>query len=129
MRSQGGPSDNKYYKRSSSGRDISNGSRLKSTDENGSSRGIIYPEDLELQSDDRSDKGIRVAVDRQDGTPSAPGSSAQRNGRMDKVRLGLRGTVRTEIKVGSPGPQASWPLADRGIEVKRDFVMTSGQRG
>ncbi len=126
MRSQGGPSDNKYYKHSASGRDVSNASRLKSTDENGSSRGIIYPEDLELQSDDGSDKGIRVAVDRHGG--ALAGSSAPRNGRMDRLRLGLKPTVHTEIKVGSPGPKpSSWQSVDRGIEVKRDFTMTTGQ--
>ena len=124
MRSQGGQSDNnKYYKRSS-GRDISNASRLKSTD-NGSSRGIIYPEDLELQSDDRSDKQIRVSVGRQEGGVSD--ESTPRNARMDKLRLGLKPTVRTEIKVGSPGPQIPWQSADRGIEVKRDFTMTTAR--
>ena len=126
MRSQGGQSDNnnKYYKRSS-GRDISNASRLKSTDENASSRGIIYPEDLELQSDDRSDKQIRVAVGQQEGGVS--GTGTPRNGRLDKLKLGLKPTVQTEIKVGSPGPQIPWQSADRGIEVKRDFTMTRGQ--
>ncbi len=125
MRSQGGQSDNnKYYKRSS-GRDISNASRLKSTDENGSSRGIIYPEDLELQSDDRSDKQIRVTMGRQEGGMS--GASTARNGRMDKLKLGLKPTVRTELNVGSPGPQAPWKSADQGIEVKRDFTLTSGR--
>ncbi len=126
MRSQGGgqSDNNKYYKRSS-GRDISNASRLKSTDENGSSRGIIYPEDLELQSDDRSDKHIRVTVGQQEGGVSS--ESTPRNGRMDKLKLGLKPTVRTEIKVGSPGPQIPWQSADRGIEVKRDFTMTTGQ--
>ena len=121
MRSQNGKSDNKYYKRSS-GRDISHASRLKSTDEAGSSRGIIYPEDVELQSDDRSDKEIRVPV----GRSELPSEGIPKYGRMDKIKLGLKPSVRTEIKVGSPA-QPSWPSADRGIEVKRDFTMTSGQ--
>ena len=125
MRSRGEQSDNNKYYRRSSGRDISNASRLKSTDENGSSRGIIYPEDLELQSDDRSDKQIRVAMGRQEG--GVGGASTARNGRMDKLKLGLKPTVRTEVKVGSPGPQAPWQSADRGIEIKRDFTLTSGR--
>ncbi|KAK4152519.1 hypothetical protein C8A00DRAFT_16162 [Chaetomidium leptoderma] len=123
MRSHSEQSDNKYYKRSS-GRDVSDGSRLKSTDETGSSRGIIYPEDVELQSDDRSDTGIRVPVNRLD-PPIA--SLQMQGGALDRLKLGLKPTVRTEIKVGSPGPGSSWPLADRGIEVTRDFVMTTGR--
>jgi hypothetical protein len=124
MRSQSGQSDNKYYPRTS-GRDISNGSRLKSTD-NGSSRGIIYPEDLELQSDDRSDKEIRVTIDRQNSASSA--GLPRQGTTMDRLKLGLRPTVRTEVKVGSPSPSTAWPSAgDRGIAVKRDFIMTTGQ--
>jgi hypothetical protein len=124
MSSQSGPSENKYYRRSS-GRDISNGSRLKSTDENGSSRGIIYPEDVELQSDDRSDKEIRVTIERRE----APSAGLPKYGTtMDRLKLGLRPTVRTEVKVGSPAPTTAWPSAgDRGIAVKRDFIMTTGQ--
>ncbi|KAK4129174.1 hypothetical protein N657DRAFT_652645 [Parathielavia appendiculata] len=100
MRSQSDRNDNKYYRRSS-GRDISNASRLKSTDENASSRGIIYPEDVELQSDDRSDKEIRVTVDRLQ-QPSAAAGAQQYGPSMDRLRLGLKTTVRTEVKVGSP---------------------------
>ncbi|KAL2132608.1 hypothetical protein VTI74DRAFT_3598 [Chaetomium olivicolor] len=122
MRSQSEESNNKYYPRSS-GRNMSNGSRLKSSDENASSRGIIYPEDVELQSDDRSDKGIRVTIDRNREKNGAP----QRYGKtMDKLKLGLKPTVRTEIKVGTPD-QLSWPATERGIEVKRDFIMTTGK--
>ncbi|KAK3905781.1 hypothetical protein C8A05DRAFT_12456 [Staphylotrichum tortipilum] len=125
MRSQNAKSsDNKYYNmKRSSGRDISNASRLKSTDENASSRGIIYPEDLEMQSDDRSDKEIRGAAGPPAERLQAPGPV------MSKGGLGLKPTVRTEIAVGSPAAAGSgWPMAgDRGIEIKRDFVMTSGK--
>jgi hypothetical protein len=125
MRSETGPSNNKYYRRSS-GRDVSDASRVKSTDETGSSRGIMYPEDLELQTDDRSDKDIRVTVNRLQ-QPHA--SHQQRHGRaMEKFRLGLKPTVQTEVKVGSPGlgPSSRWPAGD-GIEVKTDFTMTTGR--
>jgi hypothetical protein len=123
MRSQSGKSsNNKYYQRSSSGRDVSHGSRVKSTDENGSSRGIIYPEDLELQSDDRSDKEIRVGVDRLE----APVPGHYKYGRrMDKLKLGLKTSVRTEIKVGPHASQQSQTASERGIEVQRDFTMTT----
>lgn len=129
MRSQGGKSsDNKYYNmKRSSGRELSNGSRLKSTDENASSRGIIYPEDLELQSDDRSDKDIRGAgAPTPAGGLSAPGAVFKKDTRAG---LGLQPTVRTEIAVGTPGAGgSSWPPpSERGIEIKRDFVMTSGK--
>ncbi|KAL2256213.1 hypothetical protein VTK26DRAFT_2018 [Humicola hyalothermophila] len=130
MGSQHSNSRSKYYRRSS-GRNLSNGSRVKSADEDGSSRGIMYPEDLELQSDDRSDKEIRVAA-------SPPGSSSQCHDnsnnskharRMDKLRLGLKPTVRTEIRVGPAVPQTSWQRrSNRGIEVKRDFILTSLDR-
>jgi len=84
----------------------------------------MYPEDLELQSDDRSDKEIRVAVHRQD-TPRSGGH--QKYGRaVDKFRLGLKPTVRTEVKVGTPGAAPAWP-AERGIAVKTDFTLTTGK--
>ncbi|KAK4041454.1 hypothetical protein C8A01DRAFT_14814 [Parachaetomium inaequale] len=134
MSSRGGLSDdNKYYYRPSSGRDIiSDGSRLnKSTTEHGGSscRGVVYPEDLELQSDDRSDKEMRVAtVER---LPlERPGQSHPRYGYrrpMDKVGLGLRPpTVQTEVRVESSPLGTAWPA---GIEFKRDVeIMASGQR-
>lgn len=119
MRSQSGKSSANYYRRSS-GRDGSTASQVKAGD-NSSSRGIIYPEDLELQSDDRSDKDIQGPRAEQAKASGGP----QKFGRtLDKLRLGLNPTVRTEIKVGTPGPQPSWAAADRGIEVKTDFVMT-----
>lgn len=122
--SKGGSNNKKYYQRSSSGRDISHGNRSnKSADESASARGIIYPEDVELQSDDRSDKDIRVGVNRLE--PQIPGRPKYGKA-MDKLGLGLKPSVRTEIKVGSHASQQSWPGSDRGIEVKRDFnVMTS----
>lgn len=109
--------------------------RMQSADENGSSHGIIYPEDLELQSDDRSDKEIRVGVTSNpigEGNGNGSGDNSYKYGgrKMDKLRLGLKPTVRTEIKVGSPAPQA-WGAGggvDRGIEVKRDFMMISRDR-
>lgn len=127
MRSQSGQSSdnkNKYYQHPSSGRDISGSDRLKSTDENASSRGIIYPEDIELQSDDRSDKEIRVQV----GGLEQPRQQQERV--RDKMSLGLRSTVRTEIKVGSPAPglpPSSWPGGEGGIEVKRGFTVASNR--
>ena len=126
MRSESGPSNNKYYRRSS-GRDVSDASRIKSTDETGSSRGIMYPEDLELQTDDRSDKDVRVAVNRLQQQSYA--SNQQKRARaMEKFRLGLKPTVQTEVGVGSPGlgPSPRWPAGD-GIEVKTDFTMTTGR--
>ncbi|AEO70551.1 uncharacterized protein THITE_2015113, partial [Thermothielavioides terrestris NRRL 8126] len=119
LHSQNGQSDdnnryyNKYYRRSSSARDASHlGSRLKSSaDESGSSRGIVaYPEDVELRSDDRSDKEIRVDVvhrERPQPPPSSAGAGYQASydRSMDGLKLGLKPTVRTEVKVGSPAPQ------------------------
>ncbi|KAJ4297315.1 hypothetical protein N0V88_004233 [Collariella sp. IMI 366227] len=117
--------NNKYYAypRTASSRDLTNASRpLNSTDENASSRGIVYPEDVELQSE-RSDKGICVTIDRTE----RQNEGVQEYGRtMDRLKLGLRPTVRTEIKAGTPN-QAAWMADERGIAVKRDFVMTTGK--
>lgn len=120
MRSQSGKSSGKYYQKSSE-RDGSAASHPKAGDTN-SSRGIIYPQDLELQSDDRSDKEFPVTRIEQAG----PNASHQKPSRAvdDKLSLGLNPTVRTEVKVGSPGAQPSWTAMDRRIEVKTDFVMT-----
>ncbi|GAB1310585.1 Rhodopsin domain-containing protein [Madurella fahalii] len=119
MRSQSGKSSGKYYQKSS-GRDGSTGSDAKVGDNN-SSRGIVYPEDLELQSDDRSDKEVSVARIEE----ARANASHQKPSRtMEKLTLGLNPTVKTEIKVGSPGAQPSWTAIDRRIEVKTDLVMT-----
>ncbi|KAL2199409.1 hypothetical protein P885DRAFT_67438 [Corynascus similis CBS 632.67] len=156
LRSQSGRStgdDKYYYHRSLSrggGSKVGAGGRLhnkNSTDENGSSRGIIYPEDLELQSDDRSDKAIGVttttvenasvrpppqATVRRPSASHAPAHTKYARA-VDKLRLGLRPTVHTEVRVGSSGsgsgPGAWPPVMDRGIEVKRDFsILTSAHR-
>lgn len=83
----------------------------------------MYPEDVELQSEDGSDKGIRVTIDRTERR----NEGVHEYGRtMDRLKLGLRPTVRTEIKVGTPN-QAAWMADERGIAVKRDFVMTTGK--
>ncbi|KAH6619312.1 hypothetical protein B0J18DRAFT_445595 [Chaetomium sp. MPI-SDFR-AT-0129] len=94
--------------------------KKRSTDEEeaASSRGIIYPEDVELQSDDRSDKGIRsnAVEDGYHNPYSHGGYSIQQNvapneshstyaRTMDKLKLGLKSTVQTEIRVGSAGKQ------------------------
>jgi hypothetical protein len=132
MSSRGGPSDNKYYYRPSDGRDIiSDGSRLhKSSAEHGGARTVVYPEDLELQSDDRSDKEMRVATVERVPPLERPGASHPRYGYgrpVDKVGLGLRPpTVHTEVRVESAPLGTVWPA---GIEVKRDVeIMSSAER-
>ncbi|KAL2021637.1 hypothetical protein VTK56DRAFT_6990 [Thermocarpiscus australiensis] len=119
---QSGQSSAKFYQPSAV-RDVSNRSRLKTADENGSSRGIMYPEDLELQSDDHSDREIRP----EQREPRRPDNVIHHKyaSAVDKLKLGLKPTVRTEIKVGSPAfqVQPAWSAADRGIEVKRDFTI------
>ncbi|KAK0728920.1 hypothetical protein B0T21DRAFT_292621 [Apiosordaria backusii] len=108
----------------SSGRDGTAPSKSKrSRNETGSTRSIIYPEDVELQSDDRSDKEVRV--ERVEG-------HEQYGRSMNRLKLGLKPTVRTEIKVGSPAPTVTRPVPTsqwreqglRGIEVKHDLVVT-----
>ncbi|KAK4647821.1 uncharacterized protein QC761_104720 [Podospora bellae-mahoneyi] len=104
----------------SSGRDGTAPSKSKrSRNETGSTRSIIYPEDVELQSDDRSDKEVRV--DRVE-------DHAQYGDAVGKLKLGLKPSVTTEIKVGTPGPTSSRPVPSsqwgRGIEVKHDLVVT-----
>ncbi|KAK0667334.1 hypothetical protein QBC41DRAFT_374776 [Cercophora samala] len=108
-----------YHK--SSGRDGAAPSKNKrSRNETASTRSIIYPEDVELQSDDRSDKEVRV--DRLE-------NHAQYGSAMNKLKLGLKPSVTTEIKVGTPGPTSTGPMPSsqwpsRGIEVKHDLVVT-----
>lgn len=104
----------------SSGRDGTAPSKSKrSRNETGSTRSIIYPEDVELQSDDRSDKEVRV--DRVE-------DHAQYGDAVSKLKLGLKPSVTTEIKVGTPGSTSSRPVPSsqwgRGIEVKHDLVVT-----
>jgi len=83
----------------------------------------MYPEDLEMQSDNGSDKEVRIAVNRQDGSSNFNKDSSRS---LDKMRLGLNATVKTEIKVGTPTHRAwSQDGYPRGIEVKRDFIMTT----
>ncbi|KXX80580.1 hypothetical protein MMYC01_202240 [Madurella mycetomatis] len=103
---QSDSNNRKYYQRSSGRDGASHPSRLRSSNENGSSRDIkiMYPEDLELQSEDRFDKEIRVNVEPLVDAPLQLRTSQQR------------------IRVGSPG------LQTMGIEVKRDVVMAMGDR-
>ncbi|KAK0656877.1 hypothetical protein B0T16DRAFT_315824 [Cercophora newfieldiana] len=114
---------NSNYKQHASGRDGtfegtggSGTGRMKSV-ETSSSRGIVYPEDIELQGDSDSDKGIqrentRMSVGYQQGRAYGPN------------KLGLQPEVRTEIATGVP--RSSIMRGDRGIEVKRDFQVTKG---
>ncbi|KAK0624600.1 hypothetical protein B0T17DRAFT_245961 [Bombardia bombarda] len=127
MRSpSGNGSSGRGYHQKSSGRDgTSERSRAKTTDSmSGSSRAIIYPEDLELQATDSEE---RPNQDRLVGLKDTLGSGSQYNGARDK--LGLRPTVRTEVSLGSPhlGPDWSSQLPTEGhmkISVKHDFTMT-----
>ncbi|KAK1833848.1 hypothetical protein QBC39DRAFT_345368 [Podospora conica] len=108
------------YKLQSSGRDGASGNdrELKNI-ETGSSRGIVYPEDIELRghdSDEIDGGGLvrdRVVPNGGSRVPYAP------NG------LGVN-SVRTEIGAGRTSPRNPyWHRSpERGIEVKRDFVVT-----
>ncbi|KAK4231149.1 hypothetical protein QBC38DRAFT_495898 [Podospora fimiseda] len=124
--STGRSTTDKYYRNGSSSNKRTNRSGVN---ESASTRSIIYPEDIELQSDDNgSDKEVRVA-------PQALRVEAhERYGRaVDKIRLGLKPSVTTEIQVGSPpispvgGSGQGGEIGFRGIEVKRDFVMTKSE--
>jgi hypothetical protein len=84
--------------------------------ETSSERGIVYPEDIELQGDSDSDKGVRT-------DHRLSGYQQGRNHYISQ-KLGLQPEVRTEIATGIP-PSPSM-RAERGIEVKRDFVITKG---
>ncbi|KAK3987788.1 hypothetical protein QBC44DRAFT_351653 [Cladorrhinum sp. PSN332] len=113
----------KYYhhessKRGGTGPHRSNRSGTNAS-QSGSARSIMYPEDLELQSDDRSDKEVHVQAPRVEAHDKYGKT-------IDKIRLGLKPTVTTEIQVGSPISPSAGPR-DRGIEVKRDFVMTKSE--
>ncbi|KAK4200210.1 hypothetical protein QBC40DRAFT_73030 [Triangularia verruculosa] len=116
------PSMNSSYGsyQKSSGRDGTAPSKGKrSRNETGSMRSIIYPEDVELQSDDRSDKEVKV--ERVEG-------HEQYGRSMNKLKLGLKPSVTTEIKVGTPVATSARPVQPpkwpRGIEVKHDLVVT-----
>jgi hypothetical protein len=89
--------------------------------ETSSERGIVYPEDIELQGDSDSDKGVRT-----DPRVSRHMTDEYQQGRTHYIsqKLGLQPEVKTEIATGIP-PSPSM-RADRGIEVKRDFVVTKG---
>lgn len=110
----------KNYKQYASGRDGTNGTNTSGTgrvkdNETSSSRGIVYPEDIELQGDSDSDKGVRpnrTSGHQLVGTPYGTG------------KLGLKPEVRTEIASGLP--RSSMARGNRGIEVKRDVHVTEG---
>ena len=126
MGSRSGPNSNKYYRQSSSGRD---GVNDKKTTDSSSSRGIIYPEDLELQaaeSEERVDGGGLGHTRTQ-----SRDQYANKNANYPSGHLGLQPTVRTEIKVGTPQsaygqPGMGWTerTVDGRIAVKRDFTLT-----
>lgn len=101
--------DTSNYKKQSYGRDGTSGTGNLKSVETSSSRGIVYPKDIELQGGD-SDENLPIQ-----GPPGA--------------KLGLRPAVRTEIGVGaSRAARMEWSRpADRRIEVKTDFVVTDGK--
>ncbi|KAL1843478.1 hypothetical protein VTJ49DRAFT_1349 [Mycothermus thermophilus] len=121
-----------YYGSSSGGRDAShNTSRHHKSnhDDTASARGIIYPEDVELQSDNGSDKDKDVRIEARAAAPSP--SSLERATRpptLDRARFGLgpKSTVHTEVGVATPGPESAWRAADGRIQVKTDFIITRG---
>ncbi|KAL2271334.1 hypothetical protein VTJ83DRAFT_705 [Remersonia thermophila] len=123
-----------YYGSSRSGNhDGSLGaSRHKGTrnDETASARGIIYPEDVELHSDNGSDKDRDFRGDIRAAAPSP--SSLERATRpptLDRARFGLgpKSTVHTEVGVATPGPESAWRAAEGRIQVKTDFIITRGK--
>ena len=105
------------YKFHSSGRDgISGheGSGNFKKVETGSSRGIVYPEDIELQGNDSDDMVSEMAA-RKGGV------------RMPYVPNDMSvNSVRTEIGAGRESQRnLFWNQSpERGIEVKRDLVIT-----
>jgi hypothetical protein len=125
--SMGTQNQRSNYKQHASGRDGVSGTghsgtrRMKSV-ETSSSRGIVYPEDIELQGDSDSDKGVRTENSR----ISRILAEGNLHGRTQSVpdKLGFQPAVRTEIATGTPLPASM--RADRGIEVKRDFYITKG---
>jgi hypothetical protein len=124
--SMGTSKNTSSYKQHASGRDGTSGTghsgigHMKSA-ETSSERGIVYPEDIELQGDSDSDKGVRT-----DPRVSRHMTDEYQQGRTHYIsqKLGLQPEVKTEIATGIP-PSPSM-RADRGIEVKRDFVVTKG---
>ncbi|KAK4193246.1 hypothetical protein QBC35DRAFT_100231 [Podospora australis] len=131
MQSHPSNSSENYYKKSTGRDGTGPRSRNKNNDNTtGSMRSIIYPEDVELQSDDRSDKEVQLnKIERVE--------AHERYGQtLDKLRLGLKPTVTTEIKVGTPArPQPSWGHSyteggessggfGGGIKVKKDLIVT-----
>lgn len=126
--SMGGSSQrSKYYKQHASGRDgVSgnsgtghSGTGRNKSEETSSSRGIVYPEDIELQGDTDSEKGLRSPT-----TPTDQYSVSQGIVAPTPNRFGLQPAVHTSIATGTPPPASM--RTDRGIEVKRDFVITKG---
>ncbi len=122
MPSLGSKNDSKQYNKQSYGRDgVSDSNNIKSmkSTETSSSRGIVYPEDVELQAvDSDEDRAMGHSRTRSDEVTQAKSPYIP-----DK--LCLKPAVLTEIAVGSPGPQSTWTRhSERGIEVKRDFVIT-----
>ncbi|KAK1757853.1 hypothetical protein QBC47DRAFT_341077 [Echria macrotheca] len=119
MMGSSAPSKDNYQKQSY-GRDGSSGKGNLRSVETSSSRGIVYPEDIELHGGDSDEDRTN-----HDGSPRSerPGTSS-----YTPENLGLRPAVRTEIGVGSAHSMTSWGRsADRGIEVKRDFVVTNSK--
>lgn len=108
------------YKLQSSGRDGASGNaRDLDNVETGSSRGIVYPEDIELRGND-SDEIDEEALGRH-------GVALKGGSRVPYVPNGLGvSSVRTEIGAGSKSHRNPyWNRSpERGIEVKRDLVIT-----
>jgi len=100
------------YNKQSSGRDGTG--NLKSV-ETSSSRGIVYPEDIELQGNDSDeDRAIRANNYR-----LSRGIDGFQSGKAPFMpdAMELKPAVRTEIAAGSPRHYTR----EGGIEVKRDF--------
>lgn len=130
MQSQDSHGSGKYYQHESSGRRGGTGPHKSNrsgtnASQTGSTRSIIYPEDLELQSDDRSDKEVSAPV----VLPPRATAHDKYGKTIDRVKLGLKPTVTTQIQVGSPVTSSSGerPRDNGAIEVKRDFIMTKSK--
>jgi hypothetical protein len=107
-------------------------------DADASTRGILMGlDDLELQAasnerlDDRSGNGMRATVNHVENHGAGyhgqwPWERAGGSGLSGLSRLGLEPSVQTEIGAGVSRPNEAWPLADKGIKVKRDIILSPG---
>jgi hypothetical protein len=113
------PSRHYYHKSSDRGKSSATGNGGNVPD-NGSTRAIIYPEDLELQTVDRLEKGSWATPAELDQVEP---SHQKHIKTVNKSGLGLKPTVTTEIRVGPPASDSASSNGS-GIRVKRDFIMT-----